>query len=329
MAWSDPARPPAAPPAAIPPKYRERPSSVVIRDVGPRDGLQSLDFALPTAWKADLVEGLAAAGLSRVEIGAFVSPRAVPTMSDSGEVLRSLRRRTTQTSYEALVPNLVGADRAVAAGVDAVVAVVSASDTFSRRNVHMGSDEAMRCAIDIAKRCSDAGVRFVASVATSFGCAYEGPVDVEAVVRLVERLAAGGYTEITLADTTGMAAPSDIRPMFDAAAAVAGPEVTLGLHAHDTRGLGLANVWAALEAGIRLFDASIGGLGGCPFSPGSTGNVATEDVVHMLMCAGIETGINLDGLLVVSRGLQQALGIDLPARLLGATPAWKVGPHVV
>lgn len=296
---------------------------VVVREVGPRDGLQSVAAVPSTADKTTLVNRLARAGLRRIEAGAFVSPRAVPQMADSGAVFAGADR-SPRVSLEALVLNGAGMDRAVRAGADAVVAVVAASETFSRKNVRMSTSEALRTARSLGRTAADAGVRCVADVATAFGCAYEGQVADSAVLAVVAGLADAGIREITLADTTGMAAPPDVHRLVGLVRREYGADVTVGLHFHNTRGLGLTNVYAGLDAGVRLFDSSVGGLGGCPFSPGATGNVCTEDLVHMLELLGIGTGVDLGALLEAARFTERALGFQLPGQLLRSGPGWQL-----
>lgn len=296
--------------------------AVTIRDVGPRDGLQSLPSSFPVGHRVDLIEGLRRAGVQRVEVGSFVSERAVPQMAGSAEVLEAIRGRSIVA--EVLVVTAAKVQPAIEAGADRIVFPVAASETFSQANVRMSVSEAIEECRRAHLKSSEVGVELVADVATAFGCAYEGVVPHRAVVDVAAAVSGFGVTEITLADTTGMAAPGEIGPLIDAVAATVGSDVVLGLHLHDTRGLGLANAWAGLEAGVRLFDSSIGGLGGCPFSPGASGNIATEDLVHMLEASGFSTGIDLDALIEVGRRLEQDLDLTLPARLLRTGPRWAL-----
>ncbi len=296
---------------------------VVVREVGPRDGLQSLSSCVPLDVKARLITDLAAAGVRRVEAGAFVSPRAVPQMADTAAVFEAVRH-ARNIAKEALVVERRGASCALDAGVDAIVVVVATTESFSQANTRMSIDAAIAEVAEIVRAAADRGCPVVADVATSFGCAYEGPVETGAVLQVVDRLAAIGIVEITLADTTGMAAPPDVEMLVAAAHARFGQDVTIGLHFHNTRGLGLANVWTGLEAGVRLFDSSLGGLGGCPFSPGATGNIATEDLVHLLAVSGYETGIDLRTLIEVTRRLEGELEITLPGQVLRAGPRWEL-----
>jgi hydroxymethylglutaryl-CoA lyase len=293
--------------------------AVEIREVGPRDGLQSLGRTLPPGDRLELIAGLVGAGLRRVEVGSFVSPKAVPQMARTAEVLAALPPEPG-VAYETLVLNDRGIDLALGAGSTHLVTVVAASDTFSRRNAGMARSAALDVARRALRRATSAGADCVADVATAFGCAYEGPVAREAVVDTALELADAGYREITLADTIGTAAPTDVTDVVEAVRDRLGPGVTIGLHFHDTRGMGLANVLAGLGIGVRLFDASVGGIGGCPFSPGATGNVCTEDLVHMLDAMGHPSGIDLRRLLGVARDAQTTLGSTLPGQLLRAGP---------
>jgi hydroxymethylglutaryl-CoA lyase len=295
-------------------------AEVVVRDVGPRDGLQSVGATLPTQARISLVRSLAAAGLSRIEVGSFVSARAVPQMADTESVLAGLDDLRATTRLETLVVNERGAGRAIEAGSETLVLVVAASDTFSRRNVRMGTDDALTEAGRIMARARAAGVTVVADVATAFGCAYEGPVPAGRVDYLADALLDLGVDELVLADTTGMAGPPDITDRAGRLRRRVGADFPVGLHLHDTRGLGLVNAYAGLDAGIRLFDSSVGGIGGCPFSPGATGNVGTEDLVHMLEILGVPTGIDLGLLLAAARQAEHVLGFTLPSRLLRSGP---------
>jgi hydroxymethylglutaryl-CoA lyase len=295
-------------------------AEITVRDVGARDGLQSLSLSIPTADKVTLVRGLADAGVPRAEVGSFVGARAVPQMADSAAVLAGVA--DLALVKEALVVRAARVADAAAAGADAVVLVVAASDSFSRANVRSSTAEALDEAGRIVEAARAKGIDVVADIATAFGCAYEGPVETERIVAVAHHLRSLGVMEITLADTTGMAAPAEVPRAVDAVRAAVGDDVVIGLHFHNTRGLGLANVCAGLDAGVRLFDSSIGGLGGCPFSPGATGNVSSEDLVHLLTIMGLRTGIDLDRLIGVSSWLERTLGITLPSQVLRSGPRW-------
>lgn len=292
---------------------------VLIRDVGPRDGLQSIDTEVSMDVKIAMIEGLAAAGVRRIEVGSFVSAKAVPRMADSGEVFAATAG-VDDTLREALVVNERGAHAAIAAGADVVVSVVSVSETFSQRNVRMSTSEAVAEMATICAVASAAGLPVSINLSTSFGCAFDGPMKPATVAAVAEAVAAAGATELLLADTIGAASPSDVRAVVAAVRDRVDDRVRLGLHLHDTRGLALANASAGLEVGIRRFDASIGGLGGCPFSPGATGNVCTEDLVHLFHAEGLSTGIDLEQLIAAARSTESALGWLLPSRMLRAGP---------
>lgn len=296
--------------------------AVLVRDVGPRDGLQSIDSVVAIGTKVAMVEGLAGAGVPRIEVGSFVSPNAVPRMADSGDVFAATAT-LVDVHREALVVNERGAHAAVAAGADVIVGVVSVSDTFSRRNVRMTTAEALAETAEIVRIAQAADLPTSINLAASFGCAFEGPVSTRSVADVAEALAALGTTELLLADTIGAAAPSDVRSVVAAVGERIGDRPHLGLHLHDTRGLALANAVAGLDVGIRRFDASVGGLGGCPFSPGATGNVCTEDLVHLLHAEGMTTGIDLDALTEVAAIVESALGTTLPSRMLRAGPRFS------
>jgi hydroxymethylglutaryl-CoA lyase len=292
--------------------------SVLVRDVGPRDGLQAIAQTISLDAKIAMTDGLIAAGLPRVEVGSFVSPRAVPQMADTAAVFAATV--SGPTSREALVVNERGAREAVAAGADVLVGVISVSDTFSHRNVRMSTTDAIAELAKIIAAASETSTPVSVDLSAAFGCAFEGPVAVEAVADVAARVAAAGAFEIVLADTIGSAAPNDISTVVAAVIEQVGTDIELGLHLHDTRGLALANAVAGLDVGIRRFDASVGGLGGCPFSPGATGNVCTEDLVHLFHALGFETGIDLDALIDVAANVEAELGTTLPSRMLRAGP---------
>ena len=268
------------------------PELVSIRDVGPRDGLQNVSSAVTTQEKIAMVDGLARAGVRRVEVGSFVSARAVPAMADSAAVFGGIARRPG-TSYEALVVNQRGAEQAIESGADGLCIAIAVSESFSQRNVRKSVAESLDEAAGITAVAARAGLACSAGISSAFGCVFEGRIDPAAVVSLSNELVHRGVVELMLADTTGMAAPSEVRRLASQVLEALGPEVTVGLHFHNPRGLALANVLAGLDAGVSSFDTSLGGLGGCPFAPGATGNVATEEVVHLLALEGYRTGIDL------------------------------------
>jgi hydroxymethylglutaryl-CoA lyase len=292
------------------------PRRVTITEVGPRDGFQIEPEFIPTDRKVEVVDLLSEAGLPSIEVTSFVHPRVVPQLRDAEEVMARIRRRPS-TRYAALVPNDKGAVRAVDAGVDEIRTVVSASESHNLANVNMTIAESLdrlRAVMQVAER---ARVPVSCGISTSFGCPFEGEVPLERLESLVARLVDLGARHIGLADTTGMANPVQVQrtlehliPRF--------PGVEWTLHTHDTRALAIPNILAAMECGVTAFDASIGGLGGCPFAPGASGNVCTEDLVHALHAMGVETGIDLDRLIVVARRVQEIVGRTLPGQIVKA-----------
>ena len=286
---------------------------VTINEVGPRDGLQSQSRILPVAERLQLIRALEAAGISRIEAGSFVSPKAVPAMADTGLLLQSLDRRGS-VNHSFLIPNMKGYELARESGAESVTMVIYASETMARRNARMGMDDAERTAFSIIDLARADGIEVIVIVAVSFACPFEGAVDAALVSRITERFVAAGIHRLVLADTIGAANPAQVAALLTPLAESHGPGI-LGCHFHDTRAMALANVFAAVQAGIRWFDSSIGGLGGCPFAPGASGNVATEDVVVMLQQMGLETGIDTSRLLKAS---------DLATRLTGTAPGGRV-----
>lgn len=284
---------------------------VVIREVGPRDGLQP-EAPVPVETRVALIEALVAAGLREVEAVAFVSPRAVPSMVGAADVLGALSHESGQR-YWALVPNLRGAELALDAGVDALTVTVAASEGYSQRNVKMSVEESILSAGRIAAMVGGR-VPIDVVVSCAFGSPYEGDLAPATIALISRRLLDGGATSLTLADTTGMATPARI----DAVLAQTGVDV--GLHLHETRGTGLVNAYAGIQAGVTRFDTSIGGLGGSPFAAGAAGNLATEDLVYLLDDLGIATGIDLERLLIASRLVAGAVGHGVPSRVAAAGP---------
>lgn len=290
--------------------------TVRILEVGPRDGLQNEPETVPTATKIAFVDALAESGLTRIEVSAFVSPRWVPQMADASEVFTGIRRRPG-TTYSALVPNLQGLERAVAAGADEVAVFAAASEQFSRRNINQTIEDSLATYAEVAAAARDRRLRVRAYLSTAFGCPYEGAVDPRRVVALAGRLLDLGVYEVAISDTIGVAHPGQVRALLPRLLDTL-PVESIALHFHDTRGTALANVLAALDLGVRAFDASAGGLGGCPFAPGATGNLATEDLIYMLDGLGLETGVDLKALLRASIQMEAALGRPLPSRVLRA-----------
>ena len=296
---------------------------ITVREVGTRDGIQSLGAFIDTPRKVELLEALADTGLRRIEATSFVNPRAVPQMADAAEVMARVRRRAG-VSYEALVPNIRGAEDALAAGVDAILVVVTASEAFNQKNVRMSVDASLAQFAQI-KRLADArGVSSVGAIGTAFGCPYEGDIPESRLFGVVERFIEMGFSELMLADTTGMANPAQIERTMSRVLQRWGDRVGFGLHLHNTRGMGLANVVAGLRAGVTTFDASVAGIGGCPFAPQAAGNISTEDTVHMLHEMGMATGIDLERLITVARLAQEILGRELPGQVMKAGPRWQL-----
>jgi hydroxymethylglutaryl-CoA lyase len=291
-------------------------AEVRLVEVGPRDGLQNERAYLALADKIAFVNHLSAAGLRAIEVAAFVSPRWVPQMADAAEVARGIERRIG-TTYSALVPNLVGLERARVAGIDEIAIVAAASDTFSRRNINLGVDESFAAYRVVADAALVAGVRVRGYLSTCFGCPYEGDVPPARVAELAGRLLSLGAFEIVLSDTIGIAHPGQVRSVLEAVRASV-PVTRTALHVHDTRGTGLANVLMALSLGVTSFDSSAGGLGGCPYAPGAAGNLATEDLVYVLDGLGVRTGVDLAGVIAASRFIEARLDHPLPSKVYQA-----------
>jgi len=294
------------------------PAAVLVTDVGPRDGFQSEPIFIPTEQKVAVIEALAAAGVRRIEATSFVHPRAVPQMRDAEAVMARLARRPG-VRYTALVPNVRGAERALAARADELNMVVASTESMNRANVNMSVAESIAACGEVVRLAEAAGVPVACAVSTSFGCPYEGAVPPERVLDIVAGLVDVGVAEVSLADTIGVANPRQVAALV-AAVRARWPALPLGLHFHDTRGLGLANVLAGLQAGVTRFDASVGGIGACPFAPGATGNICTEDLVYLLHEMGIATGIDLAALIEVARLVREVVGHDLPSHMLRAGP---------
>jgi hydroxymethylglutaryl-CoA lyase len=302
----------------------ELPASVSIREVGPRDGLQNED-PVPADAKVRLLDGLSRTGVRRIEAVSFVHPKAIPQMADADEVWAKTEK-VTGVRYSALVPNSRGAQRALAAGFTEVEVVVSASDTHNRRNVNRSTAESLDDIAGLIDELHGNGATAEVIIATSFGCPYEGDIDPARVAGIVDRVVADGADRVSFGDTTGMATPRRVRELVTAVRDRQ-PDVPVLLHFHNTRGTALANLLSALELGITEFDASVGGLGGCPYAgPGAAGNVATEEVVHMLHDLGIDTGVDLDALLAVAAEAERLVGRQLPSGVLRAGPRTRLTP---
>ena len=293
------------------------PARLSVREVGPRDGLQNED-PVSTADKVELIDELGRTGLTRIEAVSFVHPRAVPQMADADQVWASIAR-PAGVRYSALVPNLRGAQRALAAGVRELEVVVSASDTHNRANVGRSTEQSLADIEELVALAHEHGASVQAIVATAWGCPYEGEVPLERVLWVAGRALAAGADGLSYGDTTGMATPGRVTRLVGQTR-LAHPEVALNLHFHNTRGTALANVLAALQLGVADFDASVGGLGGCPYAPGASGNVATEELVHMVQDMGVDTGVDLDALLAVAVRAEAIVGRTLPSQVLRAGP---------
>jgi len=292
------------------------PQRVTVCEVGTRDGFQIEPDFIPTDVKIEVVNLLTATGMPRIEVTSFVSPKAVPQLKDAEAVMAGIARRPG-TRYSALVPNDKGAVRAVDAGVDDIHTVVSASESHNLANVNMPIADSLAKLEATAQVALRAGKPVYSGISCSFGCPFEGDVPVPRLVSIVERLVGMGARGIGLADTTGMANPAQVsRVLEHLVARFAGVEWTL--HTHDTRAMAIPNILAAMAMGVTHFDASIGGLGGCPFAPGASGNVCTEDLVHCLWAMGVETGIDLDALIAVSKRVQEIVGRVLPGQIAKA-----------
>src|SRR6266446_2035323 len=290
--------------------------SVKVVEVGPRDGLQNEKVTIPTQAKIDYVTALGDAGLRVIEAGAFVSPKWVPQMADTAEVYRNIPK-DPGVEYPVLVPNIKGLDRAIEAGVTSIAIFTAASDTFNQRNINMTIDESLANYVPVVARAHEEGIRVRGYVSTAFGCPYEGEVAPEKVLEVVARLLDLGCYEVSVGDTIGVGTPMQVQGVIGILLQVV-PATRLAMHFHDTRGTALANTLAAMEMGIATFDASSGGLGGCPFAPGASGNLATEDLIYMLDHMGIETGVSLDRLVAASSIVGPYLDHPLPGRYLQA-----------
>jgi hydroxymethylglutaryl-CoA lyase len=291
----------------------ELPARVTIRDVSPRDGLQAEPRVVPTDAKLELIDGLAKAGVPRIESTSFVNPKLLPQLADAEETMSRLTRRS-RTHYSVLVPNVKGAERAVAHDPDELTVFVSASETHNWKNVHRSIASSLAEFHTVSALARSHGIPVSAVIVTAFGCPYEGAVPASTVVDLAYRLYDMGMREITLGDTVGVANPVMVQERIRLIRNSL-PGLTLGLHFHDNRGTALANLLAAVDAGATYFDTALGGIGGSPFSPGAGGNLATEDAVYLLEEMGVDTGIDLDALLALGDRLSQWLEHPLPSRV--------------
>ncbi|HKE95193.1 MAG TPA: hydroxymethylglutaryl-CoA lyase [Povalibacter sp.] len=285
--------------------------AIEIVEVGPRDGLQSEPDVLSTAIKLELIRRLVDAGVRRVEVASFVNPKRVPQMADAEAVLAGLPRRD-DVQYVGLVLNRKGFDRAAAAGCTEIGMVTAATDSFAERNQGASIDDTIRAWEEIAPLAQAAGIRAQVTVSVAFGCPFEGEVSMERVVGIVQRLAQSQPVEIAIADTIGVAVPTQVTELVQRIRQVV-PSIPLRCHFHNTRNTAIANAYAAVLAGVRTLDSSVGGIGGCPFAPNATGNVASEDLVYMLSRAGFDTGIDLYKLIEVGHWLQEQRGRQVPS----------------
>lgn len=295
-----------------------RADRATVVEVGPRDGFQMEKSFIPTEKKIGIIDALVDSGLIRIEATSFVSPKAIPQMRDAVEVIGGVKR-VPGLKLAALVPNPKGAQIAAAAGVDEMVVFVSASESHNRSNVRRTIEQSLEGFKDVAKIAADADIHLHGAVAVAFGCPFEGNVDPSQVGRIAESMTDLGIGSITLGDTTGMATPALVerlgRFLSDNFR-----QLELSLHFHNTRGIGLVNAYAALQMGLTRFEASVGGLGGCPFAPGATGNIATEDLVYLLHEAGYETGVNLERLIETARRVEAIIGRTLPGQVMKSGP---------
>lgn len=301
------------------------PERISLREVGPRDGLQN-EAPVSTEAKVALIDTLSRTGVQRIEAVSFVHPKAIPQMADADAVWSGIER-VPGVRYSALVPNLRGAQRALDAGFDEIEVVVSASDTHNLKNVNRTTAQSLDDIAEVIALAHGRGATCQVIVSTAWGCPFEGDVPVARVVETASRAVADGADDIGFGDTTGMATPTRVRAVVGEMR-MANPDTPINLHFHNTRGTGLANVLAALELGVADFDASVGGLGGCPYAPGATGNIATEELIHMVEDMGVATGVNLEAMIDAAREAEQLVGRTLPSQVLRAGPRTRtVQPH--
>ena len=289
---------------------------IEIVDVSPRDGLQSQPVLLSVEHKLELINRLVDAGIRRMEAVSFVNPKRVPQMADAEQVVRGLPQRDDVT-FIGLVLNLRGFERAVACNIDEINCAVVASDTFNLRNQGATTEQTMAVIKEITREVQATGINMGVTVSAAFGCPFEGEMPMEKVVRLVQRLAAMGYTGISLADTIGAAGPSDVAALVKRIRTLE-PDLSLSCHFHNTRNTAVANTYAAIQEGVTTFDASCGGVGGCPFAPAATGNVATEDLLYMIHRMGLKTGVDIDKIIETAKWLEGPLGTAMPAMVTRA-----------
>lgn len=296
--------------------FESLPGEVKIVEVGPRDGLQNEAEQVPTGKKIELIESLGRTGLPQIEITSFVSPKWIPQMADAAEVAARVKLPAT-VATSALVPNLKGLESAVACGMKEIAVFMSATETHSKKNINKSIDEAVETLAEVIKVAKSHGMRVRGYLSVVFACPYEGKTDPVKVVQLSNRLFEIGIDELSLGDTIGAAVPSQVKDLLKLVGSDK-DKARIALHFHDTRGTALANVLAGLDAGVTIYDASIGGMGGCPYAPGAAGNLATEDLVYMLNEMGIKTGVDLDKLVDCGELAQEIVKRKLPGRYLQA-----------
>jgi hydroxymethylglutaryl-CoA lyase len=299
------------------------PAAVRVREVGPRDGVQSEKADIATADKIRLIDSLSATGVKAIEAVSFVSPKAIPQMADARDVWAGIDRRSG-VFYSALVPNRKGAETAAEAGADGMQVFLAASESYNLKNVNKSVQDSVRSVEEVVEVAVAASIPVEGTISTAFGCPYEGDVAPERVVEVSRWMMDTGVASISYGDTTGMGTPARVKQVIEALREAL-PELELNMHFHDTRGTGLANVVTALDLGIDYFDASIGGMGGSPYAAGATGNIATEDLVHMLNDMGIDTGIDLSALIEAARFAQSLVSGELPSKMLKAGPRIAAG----
>lgn len=289
---------------------------ITLFEVGPRDGLQNEKEIIDTSLKIELIERLVSSGIRRIEATSFVNPKWIPQLADAIDVLNGIRRKDGVV-YSALVPNLKGLERAQQTGIKEIAVFMSASESHNKSNINKTIEETYPVLREVVEMATAIGIKVRGYVSTAFGCPYEGDVPLSAVARVTEELLHMGVYEVSIGDTIGVGTPGQVKERFTSLIELFG-EGRLAGHFHDTRGTGLANVYAALEAGIRTFDSSVGGLGGCPYAPGASGNIATEDVLYMLHGMGMETGVKLEEVVEAGAFLEKILNRTLPSRVLQA-----------
>ena len=299
------------------------PERISVREVGPRDGLQN-EAPVALDGKVALLDALSGTGVSRIEAVSFVHPRAIPQMADADEVWRRATHNP-DVRYSALVPNQRGAQRALVAGFTEIEVVLSASDTHNRKNLNRSTAESLDNVAELMATAHARGATCQVVVATAFGCPYEGEVPVRRVVEIVQRAVRDGADSLSFGDTTGMATPTRVATLIGEVRSAV-PDTGLNLHFHNTRGTGLANVLAALQLGVTDFDASVGGLGGCPYAPGASGNIATEELVHMVEDMGVGTGVDLEAMIDAARTAENIVGRELQSQVLRAGPRTRRTP---